>query len=356
MKLLLLTERLKEIHWGPTTMNMMQRVAEFKGKQQLFFQQSPEILTAMKNVAMIQSTESSNRIEKIIVTNKRLTEIVNERAEPMDRSESEIAGYRDVLKIIHESYEHMPITTNVILQMHSYLLRYATGNGGKYKISDNDITEELPTGETIIRFKPVSAFGTKDAMQDLVNGFRKRKEEGIYPELLLIAIFILDFLSIHPFSDGNGRMARLITLLLLYQAGYEVGRYVSLEKCVEDTKDQYYTTLQKSSVGWHEEMNDVRPWVEYFLTMLIEAQERFEQRMGDLDRGRGWKSRQVEAVIQQLMGHFSVSDLVDRCPGITGPTIRQVLARMSKKGTIVAVSMGRNARWRKVDTEEESLE
>lgn len=356
MKLLFLTDRLKEIHWSPTTMNMLQRVAEFKGKQALYFQQSPEILTAMKNVAVIQSTESSNRIEKIIITSKRLTEIVNERSEPVDRSESEIAGYRDVLKTIHESYEHMPVTTNVILQMHSYLLRYATGTGGKYKISDNDITEELPTGETIIRFKPVSAFETRDAMQDLVNGFRKKKEEGLYPELLLVAIFILDFLSIHPFSDGNGRIARLITLLLLYQAGYEVGRYVSLEKCIEDTKEQYYTTLQKSSEGWHEGTNDVRPWVEYFLTMLIEAHERFEQRMGDLDRRRGWKSRQVEGVIKQLMGNFSVSDLADRCPGITDPTIRQVLSRLSKKGTIVAVAMGRNAQWRKVDTEEEGSE
>ncbi|MBO2943332.1 Fic family protein [Paenibacillus sp. F411] len=353
MKLMFLSDRMKDIAWGPTTMNMLQRVAEFKGKQALYFQQSLEILTAMKNVALIQSTESSNRIEKIVVTNKRLTEIVNERVDPVDRSESEIAGYRDVLKVIHESYEHMPVTSNVILQLHRNLLQYATGSGGSYKMSDNDITEELPSGETIIRFKPVSAFETKQAMQDLVNGFRKRKEEALYPELLLIAIFILDFLSIHPFPDGNGRMARLLTLLLLYQAGYEVGRYISLEKCIEDTKDQYYATLQKSSQGWHEGTNDVRPWVEYFLTMLIEGHQRFEQRMGDLDRGRGWKSRQVEGVIQHLMGDFSVADLLERCPGITGPTIRQVLARMSKKGHIVAITKGRNARWRKIFGDED---
>lgn len=356
MNLIFLSDRMKEIMWEPTTMNMLQRVAEFKGKQALYFQQSPEILTAMKNVAIIQSTESSNRIEKIVVPSKRLTEIINESVEPVDRSESEIAGYRDVLKTIHESYEYMPVTSNIILQMHKYLLQYATGNGGKYKISDNDITEELPGGEIVIRFRPVPAFGTKQAMQDLVTGFRKRKEEGLYPELLLVAIFVLDFLSIHPFSDGNGRMARLITLLLLYQAGYEVGRYVSLEKCIEDTKDQYYATLKKSSEGWHEGTNDVRPWVEYFLTMLVEAHQRFEQRIGDLDRGRGWKSRQVEMVIQHLMGDFSVADLVDRCPGITGPTIRQVLARMSKKGTIASISKGRNARWRKVERDEEDLE
>nr|WP_237179060.1 Fic family protein [Paenibacillus sp. MMS18-CY102] len=346
------SDRLKDVLWGPTTMNMLQRVAEFKGKQALYFQQSSEILTAMRNVAVIQSIESSNRIEKIVVTSKRLTDIVNGHVEPADRSESEIAGYRDVLKTIHGSSDHMPIISNIILQMHRYLLQYATGSGGKYKMSDNDITEELPTGEKIIRFKPVSAFETNEAMHNLVLGFRKRREEGIYPELLLVAIFVLDFLSIHPFSDGNGRMARLLTLLLLYQAGYEVGRYVSLEKCIEDTKDQYYAALQKSSVGWHEETNDVRPWVEYFLTTLIEAHRRFEQRMGGLDRTKGWKSRQVETVIQHLMGDFSLAELIDRCPGITGPTIRQVLDRMSKKGLIMAITKGRNARWRKIEQEE----
>ncbi|WP_168123823.1 Fic family protein [Paenibacillus sp. HB172176] len=254
---------------------------------------------------------------------------MNGHSEPMDRSESEIAGYRDVLNIIHESFEFMPVTSNVILQLHKYLLQYATGNGGKYKISDNDITE---------------------TMNELTLGFRRLKSEGIFPELLLIAIFILDFLSIHPFSDGNGRMARLLTLLMLYQAGYEVGRYISLEKCIEDTKEQYYDTLKKSSAGWHEGTNDVRPWVEYFLTTLIEAHRRFEDRLGDLDRGRGWKSRQVEAVIKHSMGTFSVSDIMDRCPGITGPTIRQVLSRMSKKGLIVSVSKGRNARWHKIES------
>lgn len=341
------TNRVENMAWNNTIIQMLIRLGEYKGKQALYFQQSPEILTALKNVAIVQSTESSNRIEKIVVTSKRLELLVREKVTPQDRSESEIAGYRDVLEIIHSSAEHMRLNNGLIMQVHRDLMQYATGAGGRWKAADNDITEELSNGEVFIRFKPVPPFQVDAMMQDLNSGFQKKRDYGGVSDLILIAIYVLDFLSVHPFSDGNGRMARLLTLLLLYQAGYEVGRYVSLEKIIEESKEQYYDTLYQSSVDWHEGKNNLLPWIEYFLSVMIKAYQRFEERVGSLDRGRGWKARQVETIIKHMMADFTVSDIVDRCPGIAGPTIRQVLNKLSRDGQIESITMGRNARWRK---------
>ncbi|MFC5651258.1 Fic family protein [Paenibacillus solisilvae] len=341
------TNQLDTMAWNNTVIQMLIRLGEYKGKQALYFQQSPEILTALKNVAIIQSTESSNRIEKIIVTSKRLELLVHEKVAPQDRSESEIAGYRDILEVIHSSAEHMRVNNGLIKQMHRDLMKYATGAGGRWKQADNNITETLPNGNVLIRFVPVPAFQVDTMMQSLNTGFQAKRDNGGIGDLILIAVYVLDFLCVHPFSDGNGRMARLITLLLLYQAGYEVGRYVSIEKIIEETKEQYYNTLYHSSMHWHEGKNNLLPWIEYFLSIMIKAYQRFEERVGSLDRGRGWKARQVEAVIKHMMADFTVADILERCPGIAGPTIRQVLNKLSREKQIESISMGRNARWRK---------
>ncbi|AIQ11812.1 Fic family protein [Paenibacillus durus] len=340
------TGQLESKAWSNKIVQSLLRLAEYKGKQQLYFQQSPETLTALKNQAIIQSTESSNRIEKIIVTQKRLEQIVKERAKPEDRSESEIAGYRDVLEMIHSSAEHMSVSNNVIQQMHRDLMQYVSGSGGRWKQADNDITESLPSGEQVIRFHPVSAFATDQYMANLNRFFNQKRDQGSISDLILIAVYVLDFLCIHPFSDGNGRMARLLTLMLLYQVGYEVGRYISIEKIIEETKDRYYETLYQSSIGWHEGEHDILPWVEYFLFVMVKAYQRFEERIGSLDRSRGWKARQVETIIKNLTAVFSVADIEDRCPGITAPTIRNVLNRLSRDGVIENLSKGRNARWK----------
>ncbi|WP_025688335.1 Fic family protein [Paenibacillus zanthoxyli] len=176
--------------------------------------------------------------------------------------------------------------------------------------------------------------------------FIQKRDQGSISDLILIAVYVLDFLYIHPFSDGNGRMARLLTLMLLYQVGYEVGRYISIEKIIEETKDRYYETLYQSSIGWHEGEHDILPWVEYFLFVMVKAYQRFEERIGSLDRSRGWKARQVETIIKNLTADFSVADIEDRCPGITAPTIRNVLNRLSRDGVIQNLSKGRNARWK----------
>ena len=255
-------------------------IAEYKGKQDLFKQQAPQTLDTLRIVALAQSTESSNRIEGITAHGDRLLELVQENAAPLDRSEREIAGYRDVLSTIHNSYESIPFTPGVVLQLHRDLYRYEAYVGGKWKSVDNEIVATNSDGTREITFRPLPAYATPDAMLQLHQGFNIAWESGEVERLLLIPTYILDFLCIHPFLDGNGRMSRLLTLLLLYKAGYEVGRYISLERIVEQTKQSYYSTLRQSSVGWHLRQHQLLPWWDYFLgMMLLMAYREFEQRV-----------------------------------------------------------------------------
>lgn len=336
--------------WPNETLQLIGRIQEFKGKQDLFKQQLPEILDALRDAAIIQSTESSNRLEGIVVETKRLTSIVQKKIQPQTRSEAEVAGYRDVLATIHSSAAYMQLKPGVILQLHRDLMKYA-GSGGRFKVNDNEITETLPDGTKRIRFTPVPTWRTPEAMDELFNAYLRERERGAINELILIATFILDFLCIHPFSDGNGRMARLLTLLMLYQCGYEVGRYISLEKVVEETKEQYYETLEQSSLGWHEGEHNLLPWINYFLVMILKAYERFAERVGtvkDSKQRRGWKAQKVQEVIGHFIADFTVQDIQERCPGISRPTIQRILNTLSHDGTIECVEQGRNARWRKL--------
>ena len=258
-------DKLMKMRWPNETLRLVGQIQEFKGKQDLFKQQLPEILEALRDAAVIQSAESSNRLEGIVINTNRLSSIIQKKVQPQNRSESEVAGYRDVLATVHASAEYMNLKPGLILQMDRDLMQYVGNIGGRFKNNDNTITESYPDGTKRIRFVTVPALQTPNAIDELVNAYRRDRELGTINELLLIAAFTLDFLCIHPFSDGNGRMARLLTLLLLYQTGYEVGRYVSLEKVIEETKEQYYETLEQSSVGWHEGEHNLLPWVNYFL-------------------------------------------------------------------------------------------
>ena len=225
--------------------NLISAIHEYKGKQTLYIEANHDILTSLLNIAKIQSTESSNKIEGIKTTDERINALVNEKVTPKNRNEEEIAGYRDVLELIHENYENMDITPNVILQMHKYLYKYSSKSiGGKFKDSENIIEETDEKGIKKIRFKPLSAFETPQAMNELCTSYNNEINANEIDPLFLIPIFILDFLSIHPFNDGNGRMSRLLTLLLLYKSGYIVGKYISIEKIVEKTKESYYDTFQ----------------------------------------------------------------------------------------------------------------
>lgn len=323
-------------------------IGEYKGKQALFDEQAPQVLETLRQVAVVQSTESSNRIEGVIAPPERIQELVARNVRPKNRSEQEIAGYRDVLNTIHANYDGMPFSPGLVLQLHRDLYQFAPGVGGRWKPVDNEITEALPDGSTIIRFKPVPAHLTADAMERLHERFNALWQTGEVEPLLLIPTYVLDFLCIHPFRDGNGRMARLITLLLLYKAGYNVGRYISLEQIVERTRDSYYETLQQSSQGWHEGQHTLRPWWEYFIgVMLLSAEREFERRVGVVTSSRGAKREMVLEAINHLPTRFQYADVERTCPGVSRPTINRALAEFRDQGKIRCVKPGRDATWEK---------
>lgn len=341
-------ERLNDLAFPMHTVRLISKINEFKGKQELYKQQSPQILNTLKNVAIIQSTKASNSIEGIVITNQRLKGLMENKVDPMDRSEGEIAGYRDVLATIHSAYEAIPINSNVILQLHRDLYKFVPLEGGKWKNTDNVIEEKLPTGERFIRFQPLSAFETPRAMEELCEYYNEcvRKEE--VDPLLLISAFILDFLCIHPFNDGNGRMARLLTLLLLYRAGYEVGRFISLEKIVEESKDSYYEMLRKSSANWHSGDHNILFWTNYWLGTMIAAYKELESRVGTIETTRGNKSQRVEEFITHRLGYFTKEDIRNACPDVAEATINRVLKSLRDQKKIEPVGKGRNAKWMKI--------
>ena len=323
-------------------------LGEYQGKQQLYFTQSPEALAGLRQVAVIESTESSNRLEGVTVPKSRLKSLIFKNATPENRSEQEVAGYRDALALIHESAEHMAFSTNVIRQLHSMLYRYMPQPGGEWKATNNDIVEKSPDGSVRIRFHPVAAHMTPIAMQELAGRYANAMDARLIDPLVLVPLCILDFLCIHPFPDGNGRVGRLLTLLLLYQSDYAVGRYISLERIFEESKESYYETLEASSQGWHEGQHDVSPWLNYFWGALVRAYKEFETRVGTLERGRGAKSERVRHEVMNRLSLFSISDIEDACPGISRDMIRLVLRAMKSEGLISPMGKGRGAKWQRI--------
>ena len=283
-------------------------LGEYRGKEELYHQQMPQALETLKQAAIIQSTESSNRIEGVTAPAKRIREIVAEKTSPRDRPEQEIAGYRDVLNTVHGNHGAMKLTPNLVKQLHRDLFKYTSARGGQWKAGSNTITERRADGTEVIRFEPVVPHMVDDAMNTLHQQLQRRCREDEVDRLLLIPAYVLDFLCIHPFTDGNGRMARLLTLLLLYQAGYEVGRFISLEKIVEDSKEDYYDTLHRCSQGWHKGRHTLAPWTEYLLGTLIAAYREFENRVGLLTSSRGAKTEMVLEAIERFYGNFAVAE------------------------------------------------
>jgi len=327
-------------------LRLISDISIYKGKQGLYEQQSPQVLRKLQEVATIQSTESSNRIEGIVIKNQRLKELMAEKTTPQNRSENEVAAYRSVLSLIHSSASDIMIRPGVIRQLHQMLYSFSPGEGGKWKFNDHEITEKHPDGTVHVRFKPTPAILTDEAMNNLCKNFSLAMEEKNPHELIIIAAFILDFLCIHPFRDGNGRMARLLTLLCLYQAGYNVGRFISLEKIIEETKDSYYDTLYKSSIGWHEGQHNILPWLEYFLGTILKAYREFESRVGVIASTRGQKTERVREMVMSFIVPFQVREIEERCPDIKRPTINAVLKAMSDEGIIERVGFGPGTRWK----------
>ena len=325
----------------PEIVQMIGSIHEHKGKQELFLEANRDELKTLLEVALIQSTGASNRIEGIFTSDKRLEELVSQKAEPRNRSEQEIAGYREVLAEIHESYEYITPRPNVILQLHRDLYSYSQGNiGGSYKNADNVIAETDANGNQKARFIPVPAFQTADAMEKLCNAFLDAWSANQIDKLILIPMFILDFLCIHPFNDGNGRMSRLLTLLLLYKAGYIVGKYVSMEMLIEKTKETYYEALQASSIGWHSDENTYEPFVKYYLGITLKAYNEFENRVEHLKYRTLSKPERIKTIIDQKVGKFSKKELMELCPDISKVTMERTLTELVKAGYIEKVGAG----------------
>ncbi len=336
----------------PMSQPLLQTVrllGEFKGKQELFREQSPQVLETLRQASMIESTESSNRLEGITAPHDRIAELVSKKARPKNRPEQEIAGYRDVLSHIHANHKHARFDTKMVLQMHRDIYKFSTVDAGKWKRVDNEITETLPDGSKRLRFKPLSARETPQAMETLHKSFNAAWDSGEVEPLLLIPTYILDFLCIHPFLDGNGRTARLLTLLLLYKAGYEVGRFISLEQLVERTRDSYYDTLHASSQQWHKGRHSLVPWWEYFLgVMLLGSYRTFSERVGAITATRGAKREMIVDVVKRVPHEFQYADVERACPGVSRPTINRALADLRRAGKIKCIKAGRDAVWRKV--------
>jgi Fic family protein len=326
---------------------LMNSIAEYKGKQELYAKQSPQVLKTLLETALIESAESSNRIEGVTVDKARLKPLVIGHSKPRDRSEEEVAGYRKALDLIHTKHKSLRITPETIKELHR-LCRGESWDAGKWKEKDNDIIRKHADGRVEVIFKPVSAAKTPEMMKQLCLSYEHSVSQLKYPDLYAVACLVLDFLSIHPFRDGNGRVARLLTLLALYQHGFTVGKYISLERVVEQSKETYYETLNKSSQKWHEAKHDVIPWFNYFLGTVLAAYKEFEERAQNIKPARGAKTALLILAIDSQHGEFSISDIQKACPAVSRVMIKKVLLHMQKDKKIKCLGKGQSAKWERI--------
>jgi Fic family protein len=320
-------------------------LGEFRGKQELYTHQSPQKLKVLREHALIESAVSSNRIEGVSLEASRIQSVLV-ATKPLfrDRDEEEIRGYRDALAWIHERSRDVTLDEDTLKRMHS-MARGQIWDAGQYKERDGDIIQRYADGQERIRFKPTPADETATAMEQLIDTWNQCFKEKWAPPAVTLAAFNLDFLCIHPFRDGNGRVSRLALLLLAYQAGMEVGRYVSLERLIEENKDRYYETLEQSSFRWHDSKHDPWPFINFILNILKNAYQEFEERVGQIAEPKGAKAELVRSAVRKRRGEFRLSDIEHACPGVGREWIRTVLADMRKDGELTCKGRGVAARW-----------
>lgn len=324
----------------PEIVAMLSKLHEFRGKQSLFAKAKPAVLTNLVDIAKVQSTGSSNRIEGIYTSDERLEALVMQKAEPHNRSEQEIAGYREVLATIHENYSYIPLRSSTLLQLHRDLYAFSGQEiGGRYKNTDNVIAETGVDGTERVRFQPVPAYLTPESMEQACQQLNEAMDAGVFDALLLIPMFILDFLCIHPFNDGNGRMSRLLTLLLLYRNDYVVGKYISIEMLIEQSKRTYYEALKSSSAGWHDNANDYGPFVKYYLGIFIKGYNEFMDRVAHLEKMS--KPDRVKVLFDKETGKLTKARIAALCPDISITTIERSLKQLLDERYIEKVGKAR---------------
>lgn len=344
----------------PSTAWYISDLGEFRGKQELYTQQSPQRLKALRESAIIESAVSSNRIEGITIDPGRVRDLLTP-SRPLfrDRNEEEVRGYRDALELIHKSASELTISNDTICHLHA-LTRGQIWDAGKYKEKDGDIIERFSDGSEHVRFRTVPAADTRAAMDALVADWHECLEQRWVPPLIAMAAFNLDFLCIHPFRDGNGRVSRLLWLLQNYQLGYEVGRYISIERLIEENKERYYETLQQSSAGWHEGQHSPWYFINFALSIEKMAYRDFVDRVGEVKAPRGEKREMVIAGIDQLLskpkGEFKISELEQVCPGVSRDMVRHVLREQQEQGLIKCIGHGAGAAWSKSDQQNKGNE
>lgn len=333
---------IRENKWDSEMLELIAAIYKEAGKQEMYLKRRPEELEKLVNIAKIQSTEASNAIEGIVTTNTRIRQLALEKTTPKNRDEQEIAGYRDVLGIIHESFDTIPITQNYILQLHKVLYSYINNPvAGKTKTVQNYITASYPDGHSETLFTPLAPYETPDALDRLCEEYNRVIGNMELEPLIVIPIFIHDFLCIHPFNDGNGRMSRLLTTLLLYRNGFYVGRYISLEAKIAKNKDLYYDALYESQIGWHEGTDDPVPFIKYLLGTILSAYRDFEDRFALVETKRSALDM-VRLATRSKIGRFTKQDIRELCPSLSVSSIEGALRKLVSSGELKREGKGKN--------------
>jgi len=321
-------------------------LGEARGKQELFTKQLSQRLKVLREHALIESAVSSNRIEGVTVDKARVATVIFGKSLLRDRDEEEVRGYRDALKLIHEQGSKLPVSVGTLRRLHR-VMRGDIWDAGKYKQENSDIIEKYPDGRVRVRFKAVAAAQTPSYVRNAVDLWRRALRERWVHPLIALAAFNLDFLCIHPFRDGNGRVSRLLLLLQCYHLGFEVGRYISIERLIEENKERYYETLEQSSQGGHEGRHDPSPYVNFLLYILKSAYKEFEDGLGKTTSPKGAKSELVTTAISRFSGSFRISEIQRQCPGVSNDLIRQVLKNLRSSGRVKCLGRGQSAEWQR---------
>jgi Fic family protein len=331
-----------------STVWLLNDLAEYRGKQELFTKQAPQRLKKLREHALIESAVASNRIEGVEIDQKRVGTVIFGHKQLQDRNEQEVRGYQAALALIHEQQARLELSPDLIFKLYA-LTRPEIWDSGQFKKADGEIIEKHPDGRVTVRFRPLSARETPAAIDQLCSLSERALREKQVPPLIVWAAQNPDFLCIHPFRDGNGRVSRLLLLLSLYHLGFAAGRYISLERIIEQSKERYYETLHASSQGWHDGRHDMWPYVNYLLYTLKELYSEFEQRVGDMAAPRGEKADIVGAAIHRKTGPFALAEIEKDCPGVGRDWIRAILFQLKKDGKIACTGKGKAARWKRLD-------
>ena len=333
---------IREQKWDSEILGLIAAIYKEAGKQEMYLKQRPEELEKLVEIAKVQSTEASNAIEGIVTTSTRIRQLVEEKTAPRNRDEQEIAGYRDALNIIHENFDAIPITRNYILQLHKVLYSHMNNPmAGQTKSVQNYISATYPNGHTETLFTPLAPFETPKALERICDEYNRVIGNMEAEPLIVIPIFIHDFLCIHPFNDGNGRMSRLLTTLLLYRNGFYVGKYISLEAKIAKNKDLYYAALRQAQEGWHEGTEDAVPFIKYLLGIILSAYRDFEDRFSLVEHKKPALETVRQATLNKI-GRFSKQDIRELCPALSVSSIEGALRKLVASGELKREGNGKS--------------